>query len=286
MTPTLSRHALAATLGAPLVLALAARAGAHDFWIEPATFRPPADSPVRIHLRVGDEFPGEAVPRRPERIAQFFVRGPLGEKTAVQALPQAEPAGVVRASGPGVHVLAYVSTGSRSELPAEKFERYLKEEGLEAVSRERAGSGEGDKPGIETYYRSVKSVLFVGEPVAGAEKAVGLPLELVPEQSLAALDGPRKVRFRLLFDGKPVDGARVRARRRGERDAVAENVSARSDRDGRVELELRGDGFWLVTSVHMIRSRDPSKGDWESYWASLTFETASGKGRPEAPPGK
>ena len=46
--------------------ALGARgAAAHDFWIEPSTFRPAPGEKVAVSLRVGDAFPGEAVPRWP-----------------------------------------------------------------------------------------------------------------------------------------------------------------------------------------------------------------------------
>jgi hypothetical protein len=34
-------------------------------------------------------------------------------------------------------------------------------------------------------------------------------------------------------------------------------------------------GEWLLGTVHMVPSRDPSAADWESTWASLTFGRAA-----------
>jgi len=56
------------------------------------------------------------------------------------------------------------------------------------------------------------------------------------------------------------------------RDDPAARVSARSDASGRVTLSLPRSGVWLVKSVQMIAAPAGSNADWESLWASLTFE--------------
>jgi hypothetical protein len=33
-------------------------------------------------------------------------------------------------------------------------------------------------------------------------------------------------------------------------------------------------GVWLVKAVHMIPAKPGTNADWESYWASLTFDLA------------
>ena len=44
--------------------------------------------------------------------------------------------------------------------------------------------------------------------------------------------------------------------------------------DGEVELPLAQAGLWLVKSVYMqaTEGADQNRGEWESWWASLTFE--------------
>src|SRR5689334_18749037 len=43
-------------------------ASAHDFWIEPSTFRPSVGERVTASLRVGEDLRGDAVPRIPTLI--------------------------------------------------------------------------------------------------------------------------------------------------------------------------------------------------------------------------
>ena len=57
--------AAAALLAAPLA--------AHDFWIEPSSFRPEVGSVVGIQLVVGQKFRGEPLPRNPALIAKFVL---------------------------------------------------------------------------------------------------------------------------------------------------------------------------------------------------------------------
>jgi hypothetical protein len=56
------------------------------------------------------------------------------------------------------------------------------------------------------------------------------------------------------------------------RSAPSEKLTARSDKEGRVTFRLPRSGMWLVKAVHMIPAPPDTKADWESFWASLTFE--------------
>src|SRR5262249_30702654 len=86
----------------------------------------------------------------------------------------------------------------------------------------------------------------------------------------AARPGARSLRVELCFQGRPLAGALVKALRREQPEQLA--TSARTDADGRCELELGAGGAWLVKAVHMEPARDPAQADFESWWASLTFE--------------
>jgi hypothetical protein len=55
-------------------------------------------------------------------------------------------------------------------------------------------------------------------------------------------------------------------------------LSARSDSRGAFSFMLPRAGVWLIKSVHMVRAWFFSDADWDSFWASLTFEA------PKAPP--
>jgi uncharacterized GH25 family protein len=56
------------------------------------------------------------------------------------------------------------------------------------------------------------------------------------------------------------------------RDDSSLRLRLRSDAKGRVTFKLPKRGVWLIKSVQMIPAPPASNADWESLWASLTFE--------------
>ena len=51
-------------------------------------------------------------------------------------------------------------------------------------------------------------------------------------------------------------------------------LRARSDQNGRATFAIDEPGPWLVKAVHMVPAAAGTNADWESFWASLTFEMA------------
>lgn len=241
----------------------------HDFWIEPSTFRPAVGASVDIALRVGEGFRGDPVPRTPERIVRFVLVSQSRE-TPVEGVPARDPAGVARISEPGLQIVGYRSNTSKVELDAEKFEQYLKEEGLESIVSERARRGESKKPSREIYSRCAKALLAAGGAGrSGHDRSLGFTLELVPEKNPYALRTGGSLPLRLEYLGRPLAGALVVAM---NRDASDKRLSARTDARGGVSFVLATPGAWLVKTVHMVPAPPDSGADWESLWASLTFE--------------
>jgi uncharacterized GH25 family protein len=247
---------------------VAASVHAHDFWIEPSSFRVEPGASVSLALRVGEHFRGEPVARNSARIRRFVVSGPAGEQV-VGGEDGADPAGSARLATPGLHLVAYHNSPSSITLEAAQFEPYLEEEGLERIVALRSERGESALPAREIYSRCAKALVLSGSgTTAGYDRRLGLPLELVPEADpYASRPGPLPVR--ILFQGRPLEGALVVAL---SKDEPGRKLTARSDRDGRVTFDLGGGRTWLVKAVHMLPAAKRSGADWESLWASLTFE--------------
>lgn len=257
-------------IAAWLVLAGAASpASGHDFWIEPSTYRPRVGQPVNVGLRVGDHFKGQPVPRNPERIVKFVSVGAEGEKP-IPGRDGNDPAGLVRFVRPGTHVLVYRSNRAFTEMEAVKFERYLEEKGLEKVIQRRKQLGQTDTKTREAYSRCSKSLLRVEELTGEAgDRSIGLTMEIIAESTSSEMVAGGELAFRLAYEGEPLQGALVTATRRG---AADRKLSARTDPEGRVRFALREAGIWLIACVHMIEAPKGVDAEWESFWASLTFE--------------
>ncbi len=261
--------AIALLSGAPLV--------AHDMWLEPTTFFPEAGDIVGVGLRVGQDLLGDRMPRDPALINQFVVDDAEGRKPVV-GRTGSDPAGFVRAAMPGLLVIGYRSNPSVVEQTAEKFNQYLKEEGLDAIAALRASRGQTGAT-REMFSRCAKSLVFSGpSDKTQGDRSLGFTLELVAERNPYTMDAGQDLPVRLTYENRPLAGALVVAINRAN---PGQKLSARSGKDGRVRFRLPRAGMWLIKAVHMVEAPAGANAEWASYWASLTFEikTSSASGR-------
>ncbi len=163
-------------------------------------------------------------------IERFAAVGPGGE-APVPGVPNTEPAGFVAFAAPGLYTIVYDSGRSPVELDAAKFETYLNEEGLEAVSAARASAARAP-PGRTRSSRAAPRRWSRWEAAPGAPGSTASSAAAgagAGEEPLYAQPGEGSCRVRLLYEGKPLAGALVMALQRG-----------RSDRGGRAARTQRG----------------------------------------------
>src|SRR5687768_4424855 len=120
-----------------LLSCVAVKTAAHDFWLEPSTFRPTAGTPVAVRLMVGDHGNGEPVKRNNARLASFVISDAGGPR-AVTGANGTDPAGHIDDIS-GSALIGYRTRPLRhSDMSADRFESYLREEGLEEIIQRRA----------------------------------------------------------------------------------------------------------------------------------------------------
>lgn len=259
-----------------VLFASASPLAAHDFWLEPSSFKPAVDQRIDLQLVVGERFVGELVTRKEERIVLFAAFDPAGKETRILGRDGKTPAGLWKPSVAGLHVIGYRGNATKIEIEAEKFEHYLAEEGLEHVIAERKARGETASKGLEAYARCPKSIVVArgaSEPTAselvGWDRVLGLPLEVVPLANPTTLSKDAKFSVSVLYQGAPLANALVGLMPKSE---PAREVRLRTDAAGRVEFTPLTGGVHLVRVVHMTRAKEGAAHQWESQWASLSCE--------------
>ena len=270
---------------APLLLFIPGLLAAHDFWIEPDGFRTVPGAPVNISLREGVGFKGNTLPYITQWFNDFSITSQNGRSPVISELGN-DPAAAL-APEAGAYLLGYQSNANFVELDPAKFESYLLEEGMEYILARRAELGEDQEPAPENFVRCAKTLIAVGVGQSQAEiyaKILGYSLELVPDSDPLTVKPGDRISFRVLYEGKPVQGILVRAL---SKDRPEQSIDVRSDEDGQVSLRLPRTGVWMVKAVHLVEldsGRDPeliaarlAAGDdpppkWESYWATYLFQ--------------
>jgi uncharacterized GH25 family protein len=266
------------------LLLLSTAASAHEYWLQPSSFSGAIGEPIAIEHRVGTGWPGETLPRDPRRVVRFAMVDAKGERP-IEGDPGADPAGSVSLRTAGIALAVYRSNPSRITLEPELFESYLRDEGLDPVVAFRAAHGESTLPGEEMFSRNAKAMVVASLKTAGASRPyvftardaqlwrrpLGLTLEIVAETDPRMLAAGAPFTVRLLYRGKPLEGALVKSFPKGS--VVAES-KVRTDAQGRATMILSKSGVWLINAVHMIDA--PAGGSagarWESLWSSLVFE--------------
>ena len=272
----LRRPIRVALAGAALLLA-AAPLLAHDLFVVPERFRVEAGRPIRVALVNGTFALAENVVER-ERVRAIRVAAgdsaidvaptawsESGETTFVH-LP-APPAGTI-ALGVSLHPATIVLAG-------EDFDAYLVEEELDEARRDRERRGLAADSARERYAKHAKAVLRVGGGGGEGWGAIlGFPAELVPLADPTALAPGDTLRVRAMSGGLPTVGIAMRAGWRAGRGAVQRIAPVRTDSTGVAAIPIMAAGRWYVKTIDLRRSAEAGL-DYESDWATLTFEVAA-----------
>ena len=262
-----------------LSLTVAPAAFAHDFWIQPVTWRIDQPGTLDVTLQVGHGPYRQRSPIPVSRIVRFDAIAADGRRTDVRhQLHMGAPVGdaTILLALPGTWLLA-LETDYRAEshLPAVRYNDYLRAEGLIPALDLRGRTGTTEADGAENYARHAKALVQVGPLDQRAQamivKPVGMALEIVPEQSPFALPRTMMLPVRVLYHGRPLAGALVKLT---ELAHDAEPVEMhRSDGSGRVAFAMPGHGSWLINVIWTRPQPRDRPNEFETDFSSLSFET-------------
>lgn len=259
-----------------LVFMVCATLEAHDLFMKPERFfiAPQAGARVRVINGTFDKSENAIDASRVADLSIVTSEGRTRLDTA-KAWTADEPMSVISV-GPLPSGVAVIGTSTRPrelELTGQEFNEYLKGDGVPDVLEDRKARGELTRSARERYSKHVKTIVQVGDGRAGAvDTVLGYPAELVPLVDPYTLKAGDSLPLRALVDGRPVASQYVLAGGRTP-DGRRQKVQAlRSDADGIVRVVVASPGQWYVKFIHMVRLSGDAAADYESKWASLTFE--------------
>lgn len=264
---------------AALVGGMWAALGAHDLFLRPRSFFVQPDAPATVRVLNGTFSRSENAITR-DRLADLSLVDDDGRRSLdVSAWSETDPGSevVLRTGPPGTYVLGAAVRPRLLSLPGAEFNKYLEEEGLDAVIARRREQGRIDAPSRERYSKYAKAILQVGQARTRTwATALGYAVEIVPLDNPYELLPGARLRLRCLVDGSPAAGLVVLA---GGRQVRSESRIAQqrltSDAEGIVAVTLTNAGAWYAKFIHM-REIDEPDANYESRWATLTFGVAGG----------
>jgi uncharacterized GH25 family protein len=252
------------------VFLLCSLAHAHEFWMQPKKFLFDVGETITLDFMVGENFEGELWNLKKERLAKFDHITVGKSVSMINATVPGEGKNLsVTFQQAGTHLFAMQSNNAFIKLDGEKFNAYLKEDGLDEILEHRTTTNTLADSAREHYARCAKLLVQVGDRHDDTyKKVVGLPLEIIPLTNPYAIRKGDELKFKVLFNGKPLGYTQVKVWNRGEGKTFIQNIY--TEKDGTMTTRLSNAGAWMITAVKMVPSKEATA-DWQSYWASLVF---------------
>ncbi|MBU3012657.1 DUF4198 domain-containing protein [Polaribacter vadi] len=202
----------------------------------------------------------------------------------------------------GTYVAA-VSTKARNiELTADKFNAYLKSDGVYDMLDYRTKNNLLNQNAVENYQKHVKAIYQVGKVKTDDWKTVlGYPIEFVPQANPYKKYSGDSIDVLLLLDGKPVANQLVFADNiksanahshdnendkhthdgemhshdnpeNNEEHTHTNGQQLRTNDKGIVTVNLQEEGIYYMRTISMVNVTDSDELTHKSKWATLTFE--------------
>ncbi|GAB4401502.1 MAG: hypothetical protein OHK0053_24330 [Microscillaceae bacterium] len=245
---------------------------AHEFWLQPTAYRLAVGDTLRLDLMVGEGFVGERWAKRTERSKSLWLYGDKEAKD-LSALVKANDSLRIETLMPkaGTYLLAFESNNSFLALEADKFNDYLREDGIEDILALRTQNQQLELPSREWYRRCAKALVQVGKKTSPVfQKVVGMDLEIVPLRNPYANTKEDNMQGKLLYLGQALANKAFFTWHKAPGKPTRKEKYY-TDAQGRFSFPLDQPGEWMVSCVHMVEVPDNPEANYQSYWATLTF---------------
>lgn len=244
---------------------------AHEFWLQPKKFRYKVGEEMKVDLMVGEGFAGDPWDLTRHKVEKLEIHTGAAVKNLIKELKPTKGNNLTyRFDRAGTHLVVMESDFAFIELEADKFNEYLKEDGIENILEERTKAGLLGKPSREYYKRYAKLIVQSGDRVDNtALRIAGFRYEIVPLANPYSLKTGDYLDCKLLWEGQPVPHTMIKVWSHVGNRVFLQNIYSESD--GTIRFPISSAGPWMVSSVKMIAS-EKEGADYQSLWSSLVFE--------------
>jgi uncharacterized GH25 family protein len=248
---------------------------AHDMFFRADSFRVAPNSTVRLRALNGTFSKSENSITR-DRLRDLSLVSPDGRThpdTLTWSTTGDTSLFTLRVGRAGTYVAGASLFPREITLKATEFNTYLADDGIPDVLAARRNNGEMEQGATERYSKHIKAIVQVGTSKSGDfNAALDYPAELIPLDNPYSLAPGATLRLRALVDGKAVSNQLVVAGGRTPMDTRLREQRVRSDASGVARIRLSGRGQWYVKFIHMVPYTGSEKINYESKWATLTFD--------------
>lgn len=244
---------------------------AHELWLQPQKYRYESGETMIIDCMEGKNFEGNFWDFSKEQVEKASIYNRISTVELLGQIKKTKGKNIdYTFNNVGTHLVSLESNNVYSELDPEAFNSYLEEEGLDYVKDERTKRGEENKKSRENYKRFAKLLVQVGDRTDDTyKKSTGQRLEIFPLQNPYDLNVGDYLDCKLLYRGNPEPHALVKVWSHIGNRIFLQNIY--TENDGTIRFPISNSGSWMVGTVKMIRSDQPTA-EWQSLWSSLVFE--------------
>ncbi len=248
-------------------------ADAHDFWLVPDVFRIAANGEVVVRGQTSSAFPTTLSAVTPDRVTEARIVGAADDER-ITALSTRDNSLVLRhrPKTAGQKVVAVAVGWRHVNETAASFRKYLVGEGAEDALKHYDRTGQLPTADIvRRYAKYGKTVVEVGDGPRAFDRVIGQPLEFVPLADPHAAAVGSELRMRLMFQGKPLAGARVHAGLAPSAGKNTPEISLIASGEGVVSVPVGAKGLWNVRTIHVVPSPAGADANWDVHWATLVY---------------
>ncbi|NOT76101.1 MAG: DUF4198 domain-containing protein [Cyclobacteriaceae bacterium] len=253
-----------------LIIFGASLAQAHEFWLQPKKYRYKVGEEMKVDFMVGESFEGEFWDLNRHKVEKLQMHSGATVKDLSKDIKKTAGNNLsYKFDKEGTHLMVLESNSAYIEMEADKFNDYLKEDGIDNILAERTKNNQLERPSKEFYKRYAKLLVQAGAKTDETfRKRMGFRYEIIPLANPYTLKTGDYLQCRVLWEGKPAPHTMVKVWSHIGKKSFLTDIY--SEDDGTIKFPISSNGSWMVSSVKMIAS-ETEGAEYQSLWTSLVF---------------